>query len=117
MRFTFSLLWLLPDALVTIAVFCMDGVWVISVSAVYMLLFSPPYKAFLLCCCPPGPALVLFPWSLCHTDLVGTVPVPPRVWGVVPAFAKQFLNSLLSGPLSNSSTLKVCVLVWGSALS
>lgn len=42
----FGLLWLLPDALETIAVFCvllrrMKGVWVISVSAAYMMGFSP----------------------------------------------------------------------------
>lgn len=43
----FSLLWLLPDALVTIAVLlfsallrCVEGVWVITASAAYVMVFT-----------------------------------------------------------------------------
>lgn len=49
----FSLLWLLPDALVTIAVLlfsvllrCVEGVWVITVSAAYVMVFYIPTKGF-----------------------------------------------------------------------
>lgn len=101
----FSLLWLLPDALVTIAVLlfsvllrCEEGVWVIPVSAAYMMFFYLPTEGF---CFAPRPALVLFPWSQCPTDLlVGTVPCPSHpcgAWQVAPVSTKQDGTSGSSG--------------------
>lgn len=78
----FTLLWLLPDAPVPIAVLlfsvlqtCVEAVWVVAVSADYMMVFYIPTEGFGLLldhpwCCFLGPGAPLI-------SLVGLFPVLP----------------------------------------